>query len=151
MVAILVSIFPEYWKQIKAGKKTWEYRRIVPIQNVDKICYCLSGSGGQIVGIADVDRTIIGDPLDVRGELQNEEGSAMDSFDDSVLLSPRPIAAFHLAYVNSVFEGQNGIKVEKVPQSFKYLDSEFIQKVNSRIIISAIEYNKNIVIELCVQ
>lgn len=54
MATILLSIKPEYAEKILEGTKKFEYRRIIPKQNVDKIIIYESAPVSKVVGEVEV-------------------------------------------------------------------------------------------------
>lgn len=123
---VLLSIKPEFVREIFAGNKKYEYRKTIFTKNVDKVVVYSTKPEGMIVGEFTVEAILEKEPAELWKETHKVSGITKEFFDQyfagrkrgyalkisAPVLYERPINPFDLF---SSFVA---------PQSFKYLSGE---------------------------
>lgn len=123
---VLLSIKPEFVREIFAGNKKYEYRKTIFTKNVDKVVVYSTKPEGMIVGEFTVEAILEKDPAELWKETHQVSGITKEFFDQyfagrergyalkisAPILYEEPINPFDLF---SSFVA---------PQSFKYLSRE---------------------------
>lgn len=81
MTAILLSIKPEFVARIFSGDKKFEFRKIIPSIQIDKIYIYATRPICAVVGCANVSGIIYGAPQDVWNKTKKYAGIGRDFFD----------------------------------------------------------------------
>jgi len=125
MATILLSIKAEYVSRILSGEKTFEYRKRIPKQSIDRIVIYETSPKKRIVGIADV-RGVVSDTPDHLWNSTGRKGGIskeayMEYFSGSV-----KAYAFELKNITKTkhdFE-LNQLGINQPPQSYYYMSDE---------------------------
>ena len=123
MSKILMSINPEYVKKILNGEKIYEYRKIIPKKNIDKIIIYETSPTKKVVGEATIKRIIIDDKFKVWEETKNGSGTSKDFF-LTYYKNKEVAVAYELENIK-IYNPPIMLKdlnINFVPQSFIYLD-----------------------------
>ncbi len=122
--AVLISIHPEHVDNILSGRKIFEYRKVIPQQDVlHLVIYCTTPVK-KIVAVAEVLGCVVGSPTRVWDATSFGAGISRRFFRE-YFLGQRNASAFSLGRVYEMREPLalaclSGKKVP--PQSFRYLD-----------------------------
>lgn len=138
---IFIPIKPEYCHQILIGNKTWEFRKKIPKEPIEKMVIYSSGNEGVIRAIANVDRIISGKPEEIWEITQESSGIERDRY--SEYFQSCDIAyAIKLGKISPTIAAKPSYFGIKVPQSFCYLSDEQNERIHSitqiRILVSGI-------------
>ncbi len=123
---VLLSIKPEFVREIFSGKKKYEYRKAIFTKNVDKVVVYSTKPDGLIVGEFTVEAILEKEPAELWKETCRASGITKEFFDQyfegrkkgyalkisAPVLYEKPINPFDL-FASFV-----------APQSFKYLSGE---------------------------
>lgn len=125
MCTILLSINPQYVESIMSGKKIYEFRKTVCKRKIDKIVIYSTTPIKQIVGEAEVERVLVGNPDEIWEETREQAG-IQKSFFDTYYKNKEQAVAYKLCnvvkYKKPKMLEEYGIKMP--PQSFQYLDEK---------------------------
>lgn len=122
MTAILLSIKPEFVARIFSGDKIFEFRKVIPTAQVDKIYIYATRPICAVVGCATVSGIISGAPQDVWNKTKKYAGIGRDFFDS--YFSGRPQAyAYCLDNVikYNVPCSLSEFGISAAPQNFVYI------------------------------
>ena len=123
MPTMLLSINPEYVKAILDGKKKYEFRKRRCRNDVSKIVFYSTTPEGRVVGEAEIEDIIEGDPSEIWEQTKEAAGITRDKY-----------CEYYHGYSNAVaYQLKNVIAYDQpkelsdygishVPQSFIYLD-----------------------------
>lgn len=123
MSAILLSIKPEYAKAILDGKKKYEFRKRRCKTGASKIVFYSTAPKSRVVGEAEIEDIIEGDPSEIWDQTKEAAGITRDKY-----------CKYYHGYSNAVaYKLKNVIAydqpkelsdygVNHVPQSFIYID-----------------------------
>ena len=78
---VLLSIKPEFVREIFAGNKKFEYRKTIFTKNVDKVVVYSTKPEGMIVGEFTVEKIIEQEPKELWEQTQNDSGITKKFFD----------------------------------------------------------------------
>ena len=76
---VLLSIKPEFVREIFAGNKKFEYRKTIFTKNVDKVVVYSTKPEGMIVGEFTVEKIIEQEPKELWEQTQNDSGITKNS------------------------------------------------------------------------
>ena len=119
---ILVSIKPEYVKDILSGRKKYEYRKIKPKNRVDAIIIYSSAPVMKIVAEVEVEEIIEGNTDEIWEKTKNGSGTNKKLYDE--YFKNKSIAvAYKLGKINVCAQPKNLIDfgLNHAPQSYVYL------------------------------
>lgn len=123
MSTMLLSIKPEYAKAILAGQKKYEFRKRRCRTGVNKIVFYSTAPESRVVGEAEIENIIEGDPSAIWEQTKDAAGIARDKY-----------CEYYHGYSNAVaYQLKNVIAydspkelsdygISHVPQSFVYLE-----------------------------
>lgn len=127
MPTMLLSIKPEYAKAILAGRKKYEFRKRRCRNGVSKVVFYATAPESRVVGEAEIEAIIEGDPSEIWEQTKEVAGIARDKY-----------CEYYHGYSNAVaYQLKNVIAydqpkelsdygVNHVPQSFVYIDLEHL-------------------------
>jgi len=129
--AILISIHPEYASSIISGEKIFEYRKVVPKQDVSHLVLYCTAPVKRILAVADVLDCVVGSPTKVWNTTSIGSGISQRFFRE-YFYGRRTASAFAIGNVYEMREplalsSLAGIRVP--PQSYCYLDDLNTKKV----------------------
>lgn len=124
--AVLISIHPEHVDNILGGRKIFEYRKVIPSQDVSHLVLYSTAPVMKIVAVAEVVGAIVGSPTRVWNATSFGSGITRRFFRE-YFAGRRSASAFALGSVHELGEPLDlsslaGIKAP--PQSFCYLDDD---------------------------
>lgn len=123
MSAMLLSIKPEYAKAILDGRKKYEFRKRKCRGNVSKIIFYSTAPESRVVGEAEIEDIIEGDPSEIWEQTKDAAGIAREKY-----------CGYYHGYHNAVaYKLKNVIiydppkklsdyGISHVPQSFIYIN-----------------------------
>lgn len=123
MNAILLSINPQYVKSIMCGEKTYEYRKTQCKKRVDKIIIYSTSPVMKVIGEADVDEILVGEPK-VIWEITHSQSGIEKSFFDEYYKGKMQAVAYKLKHIIEYDEPKDLIDygIKNAPQSFQYIN-----------------------------
>lgn len=135
---IILSIKPEFVKEIFEGSKRYEYRKSIFTKNVDKVLIYSTSPVSKIVGEFAIQEIIINTPEKLWEITHKESGISKNFFDnyfkgrlrgyalkiESLKLYKQPIDPFNI------------IQSFVAPQSFRYINEDEILKWEQKLLIS---------------
>lgn len=124
MSTILLSIHPEYVRQILAGTKKFEFRRNVAKHNVDRILIYSTSPEMKVVGSVSVLGVLKDTPQKLWQKTKGFSGISRDRFME--YFSQKEIAyAYQLGEVKKFNKAKNlsDYGISAAPQSFAYVDA----------------------------
>ena len=123
MCAILMSIKPEFVKQIFVGTKRFEFRKRACKQEVDKIYIYSTTPVMKVVGEVQVEDVLIGKPEDIWKYTKQYAGIKKDFF-DKYYLDKEQAVAYKLGCVMEYDRPKELVDfgVKTAPQSYQYID-----------------------------
>lgn len=125
MCAILLSIHPKYVQRIMCGDKIYEYRKSKCKMEVHKILIYSTSPIMKVVGEADVESILEGNPTEIWEKTKRKSGVKKNFFDKYYENKSQAIA-YKLCNVREFDEPKtlNDYGVRNAPQSFKYITIE---------------------------
>ena len=119
---ILVSIKPEYVKDILSGRKKYEYRKIKPKNRVDAIIIYSSAPVMKIVAEVEVEEIIEGNTDEIWEKTKNGSGTNKKLYDE-YFKNKNIAVAYKLGKINVYEKPKNLIDfgLNHAPQSYVYL------------------------------
>lgn len=124
MSTILLSIHPEYVRQILAGSKKFEFRRNVAKRHVDRILIYSTAPEMKVVASVAVLGVLKETPQDLWQKTKDFSGISRDRFME--YFSQKEIAyAYQLGEVKKFNKAKNlsDYGISAAPQSFVYIES----------------------------
>lgn len=124
MSTILLSIHPEYVRQILAGSKKFEFRRNVAKRHVDRILIYSTSPEMKVVGSVSVLGVLKDTPQKLWQKTKDFSGISRDRFME--YFSQKEIAyAYQLGEVKKFNKAKNLSEygISAAPQSFVYIES----------------------------
>lgn len=127
MSVMLLSIKPEYVKAILDGRKKYEFRKRRCRSGVSKVVFYSTAPESRVVGEAEIEAVIEGDPSEIWEQTKEAAGIARDKY-----------CEYYHGYSNAVaYQLKNVIAydppkelsdygISHVPQSFVYIDLEHL-------------------------
>lgn len=119
---MLLSIKPEYCKAILDGKKKYEFRKVRCKANTNKIVFYSTAPESKVVGEAEIDDIIEGNPSEIWGQAKEAAGITRTKYykyyygyDKAVAYKLKNVIAYDPPKKLSDYG------IEHVPQSFIYL------------------------------
>lgn len=123
---IIMSIKPEYATQIFDGTKRYEFRRVCPKDNINRMYIHVCGENpSEIQGIATVEEVISGTPAEIWNICKDYAGVPIDKF-YQYFEGRRCACAYKIAdakRLNTPISIQE-LNMRHIPQSFSYIRSE---------------------------
>lgn len=123
MPTMLLSIKPEYVKAIFAGQKKYEFRKRRCRAGVSKIVFYSTAPESRVVGEAEIEDIIEGDPSEIWERTKDAAGIAKDKYcryyhgyNKAVAYKLKNVIAYDQP------KGLSDYGISHVPQSFVYLD-----------------------------
>ena len=127
---ILLAIKPKYIEKILAKEKFYEFRKIIPKHNIDKIYVYASYSISKIVGEFTTNKILCGNKDDIWSWCEMHAGISKNQFYSYFQL--KDIA--YAIEINNFIKYNNYINLKdlnlKAPQNFYYLNNDHIQIIN---------------------
>jgi predicted transcriptional regulator len=118
-----MSINPEHVENIMSGKKKYEFRKVMPIKDVNKIIFYATAPIKKVVGEADVVDVIVGYLEPIWNKTAPYAGITKQFFDDYYFERERAIV-YQLDNAHK-FEQPKELSdygIKTVPQSFVYVE-----------------------------
>lgn len=128
MVNIILSIKPEFADKILNGEKKFEFRKIVPQQNIDLVFLYSCAPMKKIVGCFKIKRLISGYPSQVWKSYGKDGGISRSKFFEYF----NKCSIAHCYEVSDVMrfnppiDPYDEIKHFSAPQSFRYIEDEIL-------------------------
>lgn len=132
----LISIHPEHIENILAGRKFFEYRKVLPRENVTHLVLYSTAPVMKIVAVVEVNGQIVGSPTSVWEKTSYGSGIS-EKFYRSYFSGQKKATAFVLGKVHKVNESislRDLQKVKSPPQSFSYLDDNDFSFINRKLV-----------------
>jgi len=132
---ILISIHPEHFQNIASGKKVFEYRKVMPAQNVSYLVIYCTMPIKKIVAIAEVVESLIDTPSKIWAVTAHGAGISKEFYFE-YFSGKRKAGSFMLG---NVYKLLNPIDLSCLtscinpPQSFCYLNSNDMKHVFGEI------------------
>lgn len=125
MCQILLSINPEHVENIMSGKKTYEFRKVLCREKVDRIIIYCTYPVKKVVAEADVLNVLVGSPEAVWNETAPYSGITKSFFDNYYRERDKAIA-YHLGNIHKFEEPKtlSDFGVKTAPQSFIYIQKQ---------------------------
>lgn len=122
MSIILLSINPQFLEPLFKGIKKYEYRKVKPKNEIDKILFYATSPLKKVVGEAEVETIVEGTPSDI-WELTKNDSGISEKFFKSYYLTSKKAIAFKLRNVikYDLFLDLEEFNINFTPQSFIYL------------------------------
>lgn len=123
MLTMLLSIKPEYAKAILDGRKKYEFRKRRCRNSVSKIVFYATAPESRVVGEAEIEDIIEGDPSEIWERTKEAAGIAREKYCEYYRGHSNAVAyklKNVIAYDQSKELSDYGIS--HVPQSFVYID-----------------------------
>lgn len=123
MSTILLSIKPQYVKEILKGKKRYEFRKNKPKRSVTRMVIYASWPQQQVVGEAIIDEILEGQPDEI-WDITKEFAGVDKRFFSSYYAGRNKAIAYKLSEVK-IYETPKYLSnfgIAQAPQSFAYLD-----------------------------
>lgn len=119
---LLMSIHPQHVENILSGRKIYEYRKISPRKDVDKILIYSTSPVKKVVGEAEVENIIEEEKEKVWKLTQKFSGINKEFFDKYYNARTHAVA-FKLGKVTKYDQPKNltDIGVQRAPQSYMYI------------------------------
>lgn len=134
----LLSIKPQFVKEIMAGRKKYEYRKKIFKQDVDSVLIYASMPVGRIVGEFTIGEIISDSPMKIWKETKEYSGISFDDYEkyfngkqDAYAIQIKNVEVYDKP-INPYDKFENFI----APQSYKYVDSDFIFNLTHNKIMS---------------
>lgn len=122
MSAILLSIKPEYAKAILEGKKGYEFRKVRCKAGVNKIVFYATVPWSKVVGEAEIEGVLEGNPSDIWEQTKDAAGITRDKYDKYYHGHDRAVAyKLRNAIAYDPPRNLSDYGIDHVPQSFIYL------------------------------
>ena len=123
MTTILMPIKPKYVDKILKGEKKYEYRKIKPNRNVNKMIIYSTSPVKKVVAEVEVKRVIEDTPNNLWNKTGKSAGANKESYDSYFKNKPKAIA-YELGKVTIYNKPKtlNEIGIDYIPQSYTYLD-----------------------------
>lgn len=122
MCAILLSINPQYVERIMCGEKKYEFRKNICKRKVDKIVIYSTSPVMKVVGEAEVEEVLVGEPDKIWNITEDYSGVERTFFDEYYEGKEQAVAyklKGVVQYDKPKLLNEYGIK--NAPQSFCYL------------------------------
>lgn len=125
MNRILISIKPEYVKQILNGSKKYEYRKILPQKNVCSLIIYSTWPIMEIVGEVEIIEILEMTPASLWDKTNKDAGISKDKYLE-YFKNREKAFAYVLGRVTKYDSNKklSDIGIQQAPQSFVYLTSE---------------------------
>lgn len=124
MKSVLLSIKPQFVKEIKAGTKTFEFRKcIYKDTNIKKILIYSSFPEQKVVAFCDVENILVNTPSQIWHDTKHSSGITK-AFFDKYFLGKNIAYAIKICNIHFFDKPKMLIDfgVKKAPQSFMYVD-----------------------------
>ena len=124
MCTILLSINPDHVENIMQGKKIYEFRKTLCKRKVDKIVIYSTSPVMKVIGEAEVEDVLVGEPGYVWNITRKKSGIKKDFFDDYYKDKSQAIA-YKLCNIIRYEEPKRLIDlgIKCAPQSFQYIEN----------------------------
>lgn len=129
--AILISIHPEHITNILSGSKRFEYRRVMPTQDVSYLVLYCTAPVKKIVAVAEVLDCLVGSPSQIWTKTANGAGITRKFYRD-YFSGQKKACSFVLGNVYKLSEplGLTKLSSCKVPpQAFCYLNERDMKQI----------------------
>lgn len=134
MASILLAVKSEYVKRIFSGEKTFEYRKRIPKQSVERIIIYETSPCERIVGIVNVEGVMKDTPTCLWNKTFSQGGISQEAYMDYY-------AGSDVAYafvLGEVRRFSKDIKLCEIgvlhpPQSFQYIDEKRMKAIERLI------------------
>lgn len=130
----LISIHPEHVSNILAGKKVFEYRKVIPNKNVSHLALYCTAPVKKIIAVAEVLDCLVGSPTKIWS--QTSYGSGISHhFYREYFAGQRNASAFLLGNVYKMTNPMDLLELtgqKTPPQSFYYLDDVDMELISER-------------------
>lgn len=125
MCEVLMSINPEHVNNIMSGMKMYEFRKRVCKRKVDRIIIYSTVPIKQVVGEAEVEDILIGNPEEIWEKTKNQSGIDK-SFFDIYYKGRKEAVAYKLCNVKKYKTplSLEDLGVKNAPQSYQYVTVE---------------------------
>jgi predicted transcriptional regulator len=125
----LLSIKPEFVDKIISGEKKYEYRKRIFKQKIESVVIYCTMPVGKIIGEFTIDKIINDTPLNIWSETKNESGIGFDYFSDYFKDKDQGYAMKidKLNLYNKAIS-KDSLSNFTAPQSFKYVDDDFMEE-----------------------
>lgn len=123
MCSVLMSIRPEFVRQIMTGKKKYEYRKRVCRNKIDRIYIYSTVPVRKIVGEAEIESVLVNTPEKL-WEITKDAAGIDKEFYDSYFGDREEAVAYKLINIKS-YENPKTLKdfgISVAPQSYQYID-----------------------------
>ncbi len=123
---VLLSIKPEFVKEIFSGKKKYEYRKSIFTRDVDKVIVYSTKPVGMIVGEFSIEKILVEAPSVLWEKTQKDSGISKKFFDDYFEGRGQGYA-LKISSPTLYDKPRNPLDVIKsfvAPQSFKYIEED---------------------------
>ena len=136
---ILLSIKPEFVNKIISGEKKYEYRRIIPTKNIDKVVIYETAPSSKVVGEFEVSDIISGKLSEVWHKTSDYSGITSQFYYD-YFKGKNKAYAYKIKDLKVYEEPKTleDIGIKSAPQSFIYIKNTFNTKrrdiVNDKIL-----------------
>jgi predicted transcriptional regulator/adenylate kinase len=133
--AVLISIHPEHVDNILSGKKVFEYRKVLPTQDVTHLVLYSTSPVKKIIAVAEITDRLVGPPSRVWSETAYGSGITRQ-FYRSYFSGEKKASCFALG---KVYELKTPLDLSQLsgcktpPQSFRYLNEKDAKKVFNRV------------------
>lgn len=130
--AVLISIHPKHVANILCGRKIFEYRKVIPQQDVSHLVFYCTAPIMRIVAVAEILGCIVGSPTRVWNTTSFGSGISRRFFRE-YFYGQRSASAFSLGKVyemNEPLDLSLLTEVKSPPQSFCYLDYDDMKLVS---------------------
>jgi len=130
-VVAFMSIKPPYALKLVAGDKKFEFRKILPKQKVSHIVIYATSPMKKIVGVAEVESIDVASPAITWEKTKHAAGISYDAYMEYFKNVKQAVAIKikNITRLSNFIEPDRIRKGFKVPQSFLYTDSDFMEKV----------------------
>ena len=125
---VLLSIKPEFVKEIFSGNKKYEYRKSIFTKKVDKVIVYSTKPIGMLVGEFSIERILVDTPSILWEKTQKDSGISKEFFDD-YFEGRKQGYALKISSPILYDEPRNPLDVIKsfvAPQSFKYIEEDML-------------------------
>ncbi|MFA6892471.1 MAG: hypothetical protein WCQ66_10280 [Sphaerochaetaceae bacterium] len=125
MCTLLVAINPVHVGNIMAGKKKYEYRKVMPSRCPARMLIYSTWPEMKVVGVADIDGILEGEPSKIWSETKLTSGITKQFFDE-YYSGHKKAVAYRLSNVVRFKEPKSleSYGIRQAPQSFVYLHED---------------------------